>query len=54
MMYVLIVMSYISNGGGVTTMHDFNTKEACETAKEFVIKNQPGRGWVAECLPKGM
>jgi hypothetical protein len=49
-MWILLWYVAIASGGGAASA-EFNTREACETAKAVVVKQ--GYFVKADCVPKG-
>ena len=39
--YILIVIAAAAGAPAQVTTHDFRNLEACETAREFLMKNSP-------------
>jgi hypothetical protein len=53
MIWILVVTSYISNGGGMVAFQEFTERSACEAARVQVLKMDNLRNINAICVSKG-
>jgi hypothetical protein len=52
-LFVLLTMAYM-NGSWEVRSHEFNSKESCAAAREFIVKNAQGNKAlvISDCMSK--